>query len=111
MYLRYAGCMGLRAIALGALLAFATAGCFGYNRGAKGWSYVGNSILILGGGGIIAADQLNKDKPDPNMVPLPNQVEYDPPFSGALLAGVILATAGVIGILFNATRPTVNTSR
>ncbi|MCW5807609.1 MAG: hypothetical protein KIT31_34960 [Deltaproteobacteria bacterium] len=103
--------MGLRAIALVALLAFGTAGCFGYNRGAKGWSYVGNSILILGGGGIIAADQLNKEKPG-NNVPLPNQPpQYDPPFSGALLAGVILATAGLVGILFNATRPTVNTSR
>jgi hypothetical protein len=97
------------AVALVALVALLP-GCFGYNRGAKGWSYVGNSILILGGGGIIAADQLSKDKPGTMMV-LPNQVDYDPPFSGAILAGAILATAGIVGIFFNATRPIVKTSR
>jgi hypothetical protein len=101
--------MGKRALALIAIVALAS-GCFGYNRSSKRWAYVGNSILILGGGGIIAADRLNKEKPGDEMM-LPNQVEYTPPFSGALLAGVMLATAGLVGILFNATRTTVNTSR
>jgi hypothetical protein len=100
--------MGTRVVGLLAVIALAS-GCFGYNRSSKRWAYVGDTILILGGGGIIAADQLNKPV-KPEMM-LPNQVEYNPPFSGALLAGAMLVTAGFVGILFNATRKTVNTSR
>jgi hypothetical protein len=102
--------MGIRltvfAVALGLLLG----GCFGYNRGAKKWAYVGNSVLILGGGGLVAADQLGGTSTS-NTMPATGASPYDPPFSGLLLAGVVLASAGVLGMVFNATRPTVKTSR
>jgi len=32
------------------------AGCFGYNSSAKGWSYVGDAILIAGGAAAAAYD-------------------------------------------------------
>jgi hypothetical protein len=92
--------------ALLAILALAP-GCFGYNSSAKKWSYVGNTVLILGGGGAIAADVLTK--PEPCMgIGCPT---YEPPLSGGVIADAILATAGLIGIVINATRPTVKTSR
>jgi hypothetical protein len=84
-------------------------GCFGYNRSAKRWAYVGNTVLMLGGGGAIAADQLSS-KEAPSMTTTSART-YDPPFSGALLAGVVLVTAGLVGIVFNATRPNLKTSR
>jgi hypothetical protein len=36
---------------------------------------------------------------------------YTPPVSGALVAGALLVTAGLFGIILNATRDTVKTSR
>ena len=36
---------------------------------------------------------------------------FESPISGVLVAGVVIATAGLIGILLNATRPEVKTSR
>jgi hypothetical protein len=96
-----------RAIAVLILIALC-GGCFGYNRSAKRWSYVGNTVLILGGGGAIAAGILDKEPPTQVMT---GGKPYDPPFNGALVAGVVLATAGLVGIVFNATRPNVKTSR
>lgn len=102
--------MGTRAIAVLATVALVT-GCFGYNKSAKRWSYVGNTVLILGGGAAIAADQLaTKDTTNKNL-PTTGAQPYDQPFSGTLLAGTILIAAGLIGIVFNATRPNVKTSR
>ncbi len=86
-----------------------TTGCFGYNKSAKRWAYVGNTVLILGGGGAIASDRLASSSP-PSMTTTAAK-PYDPPFSGVLLAGVVLATAGLVGIVFNATRPNLKTSR
>lgn len=95
-------------IALITVVAFAT-GCFGYNRSAKRWAYVGDTVLILGGGGVIALDA-TAAKPEPGLT-MTAAEPYDPPFSGVFLAGVVLAAAGLFGILFNATRPIVKTSR
>jgi len=98
----------MRVIALLTVVAFAT-GCFGYNRSAKRWAYVGDTVLILGGGAAIAAD-LTSSKPDAGMT-MTAAEPYDPPFSGVMLAGVMLAAAGLFGIIFNATRPIKKLSR
>ena len=82
-------------------------GCWGYNSSAKRWAYVGDSLLIVGGGAAIAADQLNKPAPCMGA----GCPTYTPPISGALVAGVVLAAAGLFGIVFNATRSEVKTSR
>jgi len=99
--------------ALGALalcaVVWASAGCFGYNKSAKRWAYAGDTVLILGGGAAIAGDLLTKDDPPMTM---PGMKEpYESPVGGALVAGVMLATAGIIGIIINATRPDVKSSR
>ena len=96
-----------RAIAALAIAALCS-GCFGYNRSSKRWSYVGNTVLILGGGGAIAAGVLDKSPPTQVMT---GGQPYDPPFNGAMVAGAVLAVAGIVGIVFNATRPIVKTSR
>ena len=97
----------MRAVALLAILALVP-GCFGYNSGAKKWSYVGDSILIVGGGGSIAADQLTPNDPCPTSS---MNGCYQPKFTGATVAGVLLVTAGIIGIVINATRPNIKGSR
>jgi len=85
-------------------------GCFGYNRSAKRWAYVGDAVLIAAGGATIALDVTTKDEP---CMPdaMNNGCSYRSPIHGALVAGIVLAAAGVFGILFNATRDTVKTSR
>lgn len=93
-----------RVVALVLCIALAT-GCFGYNSSAKKWSYVGNTMLILGGGGAIAADLLTHESCEGV------DCNFDPPFGGGTVAGVVLVTAGIIGIVINATRGTVKTSR
>jgi hypothetical protein len=97
---------------LAALVATAltTGGCFGYNKSAKRWAYVGDVFLMAAGGGVIAADLVGKDD-KPCMDTATFKCGYEPPFSGALVAGTVLVTAGLFGILFNATRETVKTSR
>jgi hypothetical protein len=101
---------GLAIVALVACLS----GCFGYNKSAKRWAYAGNTVLILGGGGVIAADVLTKDSSSP-MMPAnttePQRDRYKEPISGGIIAGAVLVAAGVFGIIFNATRPNVKTSR
>lgn len=94
-----------RVIAL--VAALGVSGCFGYNRSAKRWAYAGDTILIVGGGGAIAADQLG-DHPTCEGMGCP---EFESPLRGMMVAGVLLATAGLVGILLNATRPEVKTSR
>lgn len=103
--------MGTSKRAIAALVACAlmATGCFGYNKSAKRWSYVGDTILLLGGGGVIAADVTSKD--EPCMETTTMRCGYKPPFSGMLVTGVVLAAAGVFGYLFNATRDYVKTSR
>jgi hypothetical protein len=85
-------------------------GCFGYNKSAKRWAYVGNGVLIAGGGTVIALDVTSKDAP---CMPdaMNNGCSYRSPIHGALIAGVVLAAAGAFGVLFNATRDDVKTSR
>jgi len=87
-------------------LACALAGCFGYNSGAKTWAYVGDSVLLAGGGAAIAADLATR----PPACSGPN-CPYQTKLDGGLVAGTMPVTAGVFGIIFNATRPTVKTSR
>jgi hypothetical protein len=82
------------------------AGCFGYNRPAKRWAYVGDSVLILGGGGAIALDLTSTEEPCTG-----DNCPYESPIHGAMVVGVLLVTAGLFGILLNATRTNVKTSR
>lgn len=98
-----------RLVALIASLTLLTA-CFGYNPSARRWAYVGDAALIAAGGATIALDVTTKDAPcmpdDMN-----NGCSYRSSIHGALVAGVVLAAAGLFGILFNATRDNVKTSR
>lgn len=82
-------------------------GCFGYNPGAKKWAYVGDTMLVLGGAGAVTVDLLAKDEPCMGT----GCTTFDPPFGGAMVAGAVLITAGIVGMIVNATRPTVKTSR
>ena len=99
--------MRMRAVALLAILALIP-GCFGYNPSAKKWAYAGNAVLIAGGGGAIAGDILSTDEPCPTTS---MKGCYQPKFGGGMVAGVMLVTAGLIGIVINATRPNVKSSR
>jgi len=96
-----------------ALAALATAalltGCFAYNKPAKKWAYVGDTLMMLGGGGVIALELTGTQE---MCVPGPNTVcPYDSPVTGALVTGAVLVTAGLVGMILNATRPEVKTSR
>jgi hypothetical protein len=86
------------------------AGCFGYNPSAKRWAYVGNGVLIAGGGAAIAVDVTAKDEP---CMPdaMNNGCSYRSPIHGAMVVGIALVAAGLFGALFNATRDNVKTSR
>ncbi|MGE5182951.1 MAG: hypothetical protein ACM31C_12850 [Acidobacteriota bacterium] len=95
----------MKAIALVASLTL-VAGCFGYNSSAKKWAYVGNTVLIAGGGGAIGWDLATR----PGMC-TGNNCPYQAPVGGGVVAGAVLVTAGLIGIIYNATRPEVKTSR
>ena len=97
------------AVASITLIAF-LGGCFGYNKSAKRWAYVGDSILLVGGGTAIAIDVTSKEAP---CMPdaMNNGCSYKPSIHGAMIAGIVLAAAGLFGILFNATRDNVKTSR
>jgi len=89
-------------LALVALLS----GCFGYNSSAKNWAYVGDSILIAGGGAAIGLTVT--DKTDCTTT---GASCYSSPVNGPTVAGAMLIAAGVIGIIYNATRAEVKTSR
>jgi hypothetical protein len=96
------------AVALIASIALVSSlgGCFGYNRSAKRWAYVGDTVLVLGGGAAIGIDVTSKDAPCTG-----DNCTYRPPIHGALIAGAVLVAAGVFGLLFNATRDNVKTTR
>lgn len=79
------------------------AGCFGYSSSAKKWSYVGDTALVLGGAAAIAADRASSPEP---CMSTTGACPYNTPIGGAMIAGVMLVTAGLAGILFTATRPT-----
>lgn len=81
-------------------------GCFGYNKSAKRWAYVGDTVLVLAGGGVIASDVTTKTAPCTG-----DNCLYQSPIHGQLVAGVVLVVAGLAGILFNITRDDVKTSR
>jgi hypothetical protein len=95
-----------RAAALVAMLALAS-GCFGYNRSAKRWSYVGDTILILAGGAAITGEETTKPGPCTG----PTCPTYTSSIGGALVVGVVLVTAGLFGVVLNATRDNVKTAR
>jgi hypothetical protein len=94
----------MRAVAILACVAM-LGGCFGYSSSAKKWAYVGDSILIVGGAATIAGDIATRPKTCETMGC------YNAPFDGPLVAGVMLVTAGLVGILLNATRTELKTSR
>ncbi|MFT3694593.1 MAG: hypothetical protein QM831_15700 [Kofleriaceae bacterium] len=82
-------------------------GCFGYNSSSKGWAYVGDSILIVGGGAAIGYD-VTQNKPEAcegTSCPYHSQIR------GGMVVGAVLVAAGLFGIIFNATRDNVKTSR
>jgi hypothetical protein len=81
-------------------------GCFGYNRSAKRWAYAGDAVLILAGGGVIAADVTTKEPPCTG-----DNCLYKSPIHGEMLVGAVLVVAGLAGVFFNATRDSVKTSR
>jgi hypothetical protein len=91
----------MRRVALVACAALAT-GCFGYSPPAKRWAYVGNTLLVLGGGGAIAADLLATKQPCVG----PGCADFDPPVGGMFVVGTLLVSAGIVGMIINATRPT-----
>jgi len=95
----------------GALIALITSigllgGCFGYNRSAKRWAYVGDTILVLGGGAAIALDATSKEPACTG-----DNCLYRSSIHGQMVAGVVLVAAGLAGFVFNATRDNVKTSR
>ena len=99
--------MGFSRSAVAQILLIALlAGCFGYNKPAKRWAYVGNGALILAGGAAIAIDVTSKEEPC-----MGDNCPFKSSIHGAMVAGVVLVTAGLVGILFNATRDNVKTSR
>jgi len=98
-----------RILAVIAMVAIGGTGCFGYNPSAKRWAYVGDTVLIAGGGGAIAAGFLTKGESEPCMPGV--MCPYESPVPGAAVVGALLVTAGIVGIIVNATRPNVKTSR
>ena len=99
---------------LAATVATASTGCFGYNSSAKKWAYAGDTLLVLGGAGAIAADVLTYERMECPANPAPGGAycsDFSLPFGGAMVAGAVLVTAGIVGMIVNATRPTVKTSR
>jgi len=99
-----------RVVALVACIAL-LGGCFGYNSSAKKWAYAGNTVLILGGGGAIAGDLLTHEKCMSTATIGDNCPAFDPPFGGGTVVGAVLVTAGIVGMVINATRSEVKTSR
>lgn len=98
----------MRTLAVLALVACAS-GCFGYNKSAKRWAYAGNVVLMLGGAAAIGADLATKES---SPAPMANEMEpYEQPVSGSIVAGSVLVAAGLFGIIFNATRPNLKTTR
>jgi hypothetical protein len=97
----------MKACALVACIAL-LAGCFGYNSGAKKWAYVGDAILLAGGGATIAAEETSST---PKCTSTTGECPYNAPIGGAMVAGIVLVTAGLVGILYNITRSDVKTSR
>ena len=89
-------------LALVALLS----GCFGYNSSAKHWAYFGDSLLIAGGGAAIGLGIT--DKTDCKTT---GASCYSSPVNGPMVAGAMLITAGIVGIIYNVTRAEVKTSR
>lgn len=98
------------ALALALVASLLLPGCFGYNRSAKRWAYVGDAALMIAGGTAIALDVTSSETacmPDD----MNNGCSYQPSIHGAMIGGIVLAAAGAFGILFNATRDNVKTSR
>ena len=88
------------------VIATLATGCFGYNPSAKRWAYVGDTVLIIAGGGAIAADVVGGHE-----VVGEGAAEYKPLFGGAAVVGALLVLGGFTGIVINATRPDVKLSR
>jgi hypothetical protein len=89
-------------LALVALLS----GCFGYNSSAKHWAYFGDSLLLAGGGAAIALGVT--DKTDCTTT---GASCYSSSINGSMVAGTMLVAAGIVGIIYNATRAEVKLSR
>lgn len=90
-----------------ALVITMSTGCFGYNRSAKRTAYFGDALLLVGGSATVAAELLlgGDDCEGPTCM------EELSPITGPLVAGSVLITAGIVGLVLNLTRPNVKTSR
>jgi hypothetical protein len=77
-------------------------GCWGYTSSSKKWAYVGDALLIAGGGAALAYGV--EDKPTACSG---NGCDYHSEIRGGEVIGVALIAAGLFGIVFNATRDTV----
>ena len=75
-------------------------GCFGYTKGAKAWSYVGNILLMGAGGAAIGLDY--KSQPGCESM---GCSKYTAPVSDGVAIGSVAIAAGIVGIVLNATRP------
>lgn len=92
-------------VACAALLA----GCFGYNSSAKKWAYVGDTVLLLGGGGALAYGIQNKPAPCDDTTDS-GACPYHSEIRGPMVAGAVLIAAGIVGIIYTATRDNVKSS-
>ena len=96
----------MRSLVASLAIASMLAGCFAYTPSGKKWAYFGDVLLMAGGGGAIALDLTNK--PEPCMG---GGCPYNSPVRGGVIAGALLVGAGLFGIIFNATRDNVKSSR
>ena len=83
------------------------AGCFAYNPSGKKWAYVGDVLMIAGGGAAAALD-ITQNKPAPCEG---GGCPYNSPIRGGMVAGALLVGAGLFGIIFNATRENAKGSK
>jgi hypothetical protein len=91
---------GVAAVVASLVLLFGASGCFGYTKGAKAWSYVGNILLIGAGGTAIGVDHKSEQACEGM-----GCSKYTAPVSDGVAIGSVLIAAGIVGIVLNATRP------
>ena len=96
---------GVAAVVAMIAISWGSSGCFGYTRGAKAWSYVGDVLLIGAGGAAGGLDRWAQ----PEGVGMGCQ-PYKPPFSGGVAIGAVAVAAGLVGIVLNATRRTAKSA-
>src|SRR5258705_931287 len=106
-----------RAVALIVALGLFAWGCWGYNNSAKRGAYVLDTVMVLGGGGLITLGVMNPPRSCASIemdTGIPNPACHDPvagPLSGTLVTGALLAVGGLAALLGTRTTTNVMTSR